>query len=255
VQPWLDFCHDIGVDLDAPQRAHPRVFKSHQRPAALNRVARLASIVREPASVLRSYFDFYIAKDHPLVRGKSLDEWAVEWADVGTSNGTLWEYYVQLFQCRRAAGIFGGEPAARRAAASASPLLLLEYGMLSADLPSHARRCAEWLRGGAAAAVDTTAENVARAARLASREVMSGAARQFDDHYLHERQTAAGCEHIMQPAPKARPVDASRPELSAASQALLSRTWAERVTPRTGLKDYAELAALLAEDHAPWQAA
>ena len=80
VQPWLDFCFDIGIDPSAPQRNEPRVFKSHQRPAALNRGIRIASIVRDPTAVVRSYFAFYQAKDHPKTRGKTLSEWALEWA-------------------------------------------------------------------------------------------------------------------------------------------------------------------------------
>ncbi len=29
VVPFIDIAPNIGVDLDAPQKAHPRVFKSH----------------------------------------------------------------------------------------------------------------------------------------------------------------------------------------------------------------------------------
>lgn len=241
VQPWPDFCADCRVELDAPQPHWPRVFKSHQRPAALNRGARVASVVREPRQVVASYYSFYVAKDHPLVRGKSLDAWAAEWADVGTSNGTLWEYYVQLWLCRAAVG-----------SGSAAPLLLFEYAALASALPSHARRAAAWLGAGGGGELDGSEENVLRAARLASRESMSAAAAQFDDHYLNAMQTAAGSEHVMQGAAKVRPEAAARPTLSAESEALLERMWRERVAPRTGLASYAELAARLAEDHAPW---
>ena len=47
--------------------------------------------------------------------------------------------------------------------------------------------------------------NAARAAELASREVMSGASRQFDDHWLHERMLAARCERVLAPCAKALP--------------------------------------------------
>merc|ERR1712046_441174 len=35
-QPWLEFAWDLGQDLDAEQVAAPRLFKSHQRPSAIN---------------------------------------------------------------------------------------------------------------------------------------------------------------------------------------------------------------------------
>jgi hypothetical protein len=257
VQPWPDFCADIGIDVDAPQPHHPRVFKSHQRPAAINRGARLASVVRDPAAVVTSYYSFYVAKDHPLVRGKTLDQWATELAHAGTPhNGTLWDYYLQLWRCRCAAlGAVAqlSDVAERRAAASAAPMLLLEYGALAADLPSHAQRIAEWLGGGGGGRVDTSNENVARAAQLASREAMAAAACQFDDHFLYEKGTAAGCAHVMQMAQKVLPLGAARPQLSAATEELLAATWRERVAPCTGHASYADLAHALAKDHGPWR--
>lgn len=29
VVPWIETAHDLGLDLEAPQRGHPRGFKSH----------------------------------------------------------------------------------------------------------------------------------------------------------------------------------------------------------------------------------
>ena len=261
VQPWLDFCLDIGFDPDAAQAQRglwPRCFKSHQHPAALNRPARLLSIVREPAAVCKSYYAFYIAKDHPLARGKTLDEWAFAWAEHGTSNGLLWDFYVQLWQCHVATRAErDASDATRRDAMSASPCLLLEYKGLVADLRSHARRVALWLNGGdPGGRVDMSDGNLDRAARLSTLEYMSGeGACQFDDHFLNERQLAAGCETVMQPARKA--VDPSRqearPELSGESKSMLERMWAEHVAPKTGLPNFAAMAAALAEDHALWR--
>lgn len=38
-----------------------------------------------------SYYYFYLTKDHPLTKDKSIDEWAFDWANHGTSNGVIWE--------------------------------------------------------------------------------------------------------------------------------------------------------------------
>ncbi len=41
-----------------------------------------------------------MAKDHPFVRGKTIDEWAVDWASTGSSVGPVWRFYRQLWLCR-----------------------------------------------------------------------------------------------------------------------------------------------------------
>ena len=84
---------------------------------------------------------------------------------------------------------------------------------------------------------------------------MSGASRQFDDHWLHERMLAARCERVLAPCAKALAAserEHARAPLRPETLALLERAWTERVTPATGLPSFAAMAAALAEDHAAW---
>ena len=101
-QPWLEFAHDCGQDLDdetygehillreeeeeestaedegadesqppslpLPTRGPlltPRIFKSHQLLSAINPGGKYLCIVRDPAATLLSWFDFQKAKGRP----------------------------------------------------------------------------------------------------------------------------------------------------------------------------------------------
>eukprot|EP00656_Telonema_subtile_P020299 TRINITY_DN21434_c0_g1_i3.p1 TRINITY_DN21434_c0_g1~~TRINITY_DN21434_c0_g1_i3.p1 ORF type:complete len:305 (+),score=62.20 TRINITY_DN21434_c0_g1_i3:103-1017(+) len=205
VQPWIDFCHDIKVDPDAEQLHWPRVYKSHQPLASLPRTGRVVSVVRDPAAVLKSYYSFYTAKNHPLVQGKTLAEWGAEWIATGTWEGhIIWDYYLQLWKCWaavrdgiREASNEHGSKAALQVAASAG-LLLVEFNALAKGLDTHVPRVAGWLNGAEGGNVDTSAENLQQAVDLTSRETMAAHDSQFDDHWLH------ACLLYTSPSPRDR---------------------------------------------------
>lgn len=262
VQPWIDFCHDINLDADAEQRAWPRVFKSHQPLSSLPRIGRVATVLRDPAAVLRSYYAFYQAKQHPLVEGKTLDEWALEWIVSGTWPGhLLWDYYVQTWLCwssvrdaARAAAASGGAEAAR-AVMSSSGLLVLEFGSLVKDLKGYAPRVACWLDSAEGGSVDTSETNTCRAAELTDRDVMSANHERFDDHYLNRMQLQAGCERVMQPAVKVvAEGDRSHAKVALAesTEQMLRDAWREHMAPHTGIADWNAMATALQEDQQLW---
>jgi hypothetical protein len=257
VQPWIDFCLDVGVDPCAAQRALPRVFKSHQPIRSLDSNCRVASVLRSPAAVLKSYHAFYTQKklvDAPI------DEWATTWADTGTWDGhVIWEYYAQLWERRAELRRSGAKVGPPTSGVDATPFLLLSFNALVGETEEHAWRVAEWLdaaRDGEEARA--TRENVERAAKLCSRSAMAAMASQFDDHWLHERQVARGSATVMPPAVKViaeKDRAHARATLAPETTELLARTWAERVSPRTGLASWEEMEVALAEDHAAWRSA
>ena len=79
---------DCGVDLKADQLGplgqplHPRLWKSHQRLAAVNPGCKYIVTLREPGAVASSYYHFY--REKGLTGESSLDEWTAQWADSGT---------------------------------------------------------------------------------------------------------------------------------------------------------------------------
>ena len=58
VVPWIETAVTLGLDLDAPQRAEPRGFKSHLSYDEVPKGARYIVAVREPKDALVSLYRF-----------------------------------------------------------------------------------------------------------------------------------------------------------------------------------------------------
>src|SRR6478609_1015793 len=59
VVPWIETAHDLGLDLDAPQRAEPRAFKSHLAADLVPKGGRYIVAARDPRDVLVSGYRFF----------------------------------------------------------------------------------------------------------------------------------------------------------------------------------------------------
>ncbi len=58
VVPWIETAHDLGLDLDAPQRGAPRGFKSHLSYDLVPKGARYIVSIRDPKDAFVSSFRF-----------------------------------------------------------------------------------------------------------------------------------------------------------------------------------------------------
>ena len=58
VIPWIEMAYDLGMDLDLPQRGHPRAFKSHLNWELVPKGARYIYVVRDPKDVAVSMYHF-----------------------------------------------------------------------------------------------------------------------------------------------------------------------------------------------------
>ena len=60
VVPWLETCEDLGIDVDAPQVAAPRLFKTHAwRPHLhTSKDAKYIVITRNPEDSAVSFYNF-----------------------------------------------------------------------------------------------------------------------------------------------------------------------------------------------------
>lgn len=59
VVPWIETAGDLGIDLDAEQRAEPRAFKSHLSWHDVPKGARYVVAVRDPRDALVSAYRFF----------------------------------------------------------------------------------------------------------------------------------------------------------------------------------------------------
>ena len=192
--------------------------------------------MRSPAEILRSYYAFYVspavapliglvvghnmislgyhhhdnyqvAKQHPFVEGKTIDEWALDWTKTGSSVGPVWRFYKQLWLCHQhivkkaeekvsdsqqnQSGNTAASPMAAVVAFSnaldQAPFVLVEYRALCKDKAGYARRLAKWMQGSSDTSFSSD-ENIQKAVDLCSREAMAAAVTKYDDHWLYQRQ-------------------------------------------------------------------
>lgn len=59
VVPWLHLAHDCGIDIDAPQIAHPKIFKSHLPLDKNPQGGKYIVVLRDPNEAVISHFLFF----------------------------------------------------------------------------------------------------------------------------------------------------------------------------------------------------
>ncbi len=59
VVPWINMAHDVGIDLYAPQVAHPRAFKTHSTLDEAPKGGKYIIVVRDPCDALLSNYHFF----------------------------------------------------------------------------------------------------------------------------------------------------------------------------------------------------
>jgi hypothetical protein len=225
VVPWIETSSDLGLDLDAPQRAEPRAFKSHLPWTAVPKGGRYIVSLRDPRDALVSMYRFLegwffepgtigieeFARRRFMNRDRGMDYWThlVSW----------WEQ--------------GHNPA----------VLLLTYEGMKADLPAVVRRVARFV------GIDLDPALEAIVLEQASLRSMTEHKDKYDDLLMRERSEAVVGLPPGSDSAKIRvgAVGSFVKELPAAVIAELDEMWRAVVTPRLGAASYAELVSRL--DH------
>jgi hypothetical protein len=219
VVPWLETSTDLGLDLDAPQRAEPRAFKSHLPWKAVPKGGRYLVSLRDPGDALVSMYRFLegwffepgsitiedFARNRFMKRGDGQDYWThlVSW----------WEQR------------------------SNPSVLLLTYEGMKADLPGTVRRVSSFI----GVALDPDLEAIVL--EQASLQSMTKHKNKYDDLLMRERSESVVGLPPGSDSAKVRigAVGAGSKELPASIVGELDAIWREVVTPRSGAASYAEL--------------
>jgi hypothetical protein len=220
VVPWIETAGMMGIDLDAPQVARPRAFKTHLPWDMVPRGGRNIYIVREPGDVLVSFYHFL--KD-VLFEGDAidLDTFALEFFLAPSASGRYWENVGSWWQVR-----------------DREDVLFLTFEDLNADLRAGVERIAAFI------GMPDDAALIDLATRQATFEFMRAHESQFDDH----PQTLALCRMGGFPPARTTKVRAGRigdrQTVSPRIAALLDAEWQRQLAP-LGLRSYDELRARL----------
>ncbi len=223
VVPWIETAPALGIDLDGPQRARPRAFKSHLPWDRVPKGARYIVSIRNPGDALVSMYRFMegwffepgsvsiseFAQGQFLARGDGRDYWA---------------HLVSWWSHRHDENV-----------------LLLAYEQMHRDLEATVRRVAAFI------GVPLDDELLDLVVRQSSLEFMLAHKDRFDDRMMRDwSERAAGLPPGSDSAKvRTGSVGGHVRELPQEVSAELDRVWREEIEPRFGAPDYATLAAVL----------
>jgi hypothetical protein len=223
VVPWIETAQGLGLDLEAPQRAEPRGFKSHLAYHAMPKGARYVVALRDPLDAMVSLYRF--------MEGWFFEPGTISLADFAAlrlsradARAGYWAHLVSWWEQR-----------------DNPDVLLMAYEQMIAE-PEAAIRAVARFSG---LALDD--ELLALTLERSSMGYMLAHKDRFDDamqRKVSERvcNLPAGSDSA-----KVRKGGSGghRQEMSAEIAATLHAKWAELVTPRIGFADYAALEAAL----------
>jgi len=210
-----------GLDLEAPQRAAPRGFKSHLPYDAIPKGARYVVALRDPKDAMISMFRF--------MEGWFIEPGAVPFEAFARSRMTrqgpdYWHHLVSWWEQR-----------------DNPDVLLLSYEDMSAEPEANIRRLAAF------AGIPLDDELLALTLEHSSRAFMLKHKDRFDD-LLMRRLSEERCN--LPPGSdsakvRARPPGPPRQEMTPELEAEMDALWAQTVTPKLGFETYAALEAAL----------
>jgi len=215
VVPWIETAKIVGLDIEAPQRAEPRGFKSHLDYGAIPKGAKYVVSLRDPKDALVSMYRFM--EGWFLEPGAvSIEDFAPHWLQ----NDGYFKHLVSWWNVRE-------DPS----------VLVFTYEGMTADPETHIRRLARFCGLPLdQALLALTLERSSLAYMLAHKD-------KFDDLLMREASEARCNLPPGSDSAKVRKggVGGHRSELPASVGALIDAKWAELVAPATGFADYASL--------------
>ena len=225
VVPWIETARALALDLEAPQRGHPRLFKSHLPYDLVPKGARYVVSFRDPKDAILS--------DYHFMAGWWFEPGSISLAEFierplarrGTGRD-YWHHLLSWWSVRE-------NPA----------VLLLSYQQMSADPASHIRALAKFAGMPLDdALLQLTLEHSSLAFMLKHKD-------RFDDHLMrqHSERTSGLPKGSDSSKVREGKVGGHRTEMPAEIAARVDAVWAELVAPATGFADYAAFEAALRE--------
>jgi hypothetical protein len=217
VVPWIETAGIVGLDIEAPQRAEPRGFKSHLGYDAIPKGAKYVVALRDPKDALVSMYRF--------MEGWFLEPGAVPIEDFvphWMHNDGYFKHLLSWWEVRN-------EP----------NVLVFTYEAMTADPAGHIRRLAAFCD------LPLSEDLLALTLERSSIAYMLAHKDRFDDAMMRAVSEARCGLPPGSDSAKVRKggVGGHKAELPASVAAAIDAKWAELVTPATGFADYAALEA------------
>ncbi len=220
VVPWLETALDLGLDINAPQRAEPRAYKCHLPWPMIPKGGRYVLAVRDPRDVLVSQYHFW-------------NGWFFETGSVSVEDLARGLFLNQDLPFNYYRHLQSWWPERQQ-----PQVLMLCYESMLADPRAAIRRIADFI------GVTLDEALLSRVLEQSSVEFMRAHARQFDDHLLRDaRDEVCGLPPGTVGGSKVRAGRAGghATELTDAVRAELDAAWRREIAGPLGLADYAAL--------------
>ena len=219
--PWEDSAPVIDHDMNQPQRAQPRGFKSHREYERLPSGCRYVVTLRDPHETFISmhrFFEGWVIEEGAV----TLDDFMPFWLSGGPGGC---DYFTHLLSWY-----------ARR---DQPDTLLATYRWAVKNKRAMIERLA------ALCGISLTDEQVGLVEDMTSREFMYAHKDRFDDAmFAAAFETKLGIPHDSE-STKVQAEGSDANQVPAAIAEQIDAMWAERIEPVTGHKDFASLAAEL----------
>lgn len=223
VVPWIEMSPMLGIDLNAPQRAAPRGFKSHLSYTRVPKGARYVVSVRDPKDSFVSMYRF--------MEGWFLEPGAVPMEDFlegwikgrGAEGEGYWGHLLSWWEVR-----------------DRPEVMLTSYARMLRDPAGHIRRLAGFIGVPLdEALLELTLERTSRDWMLVHKD-------RFDDALMRKMSEDLAGMPAGSDSAKVRAGSGNHAcELSPDLSSRLDEIWAERITPVLGFASFAELEAAI----------
>lgn len=222
VVPWIEMCHDLGLDPEA-QRFGPRAYKSHLSWHDIPKGGRYIVVFRDPADACLSLYKFF-------------EGWFFETGSIGFE-----EFAMDFYLGRGDDKGYWAHAASWWGQRDRADVLLLCFEDLKDDLPAAVRKVARFL------GMPEAGPDFDIAVRQAGFDFMKTHRAQFDDHLVRARRDAA-CG--LPPGGAASKVSqgvagAAKPIMSDETRHAFDAAWHRTMRGPFGLANYAALRAAL----------
>ena len=218
VVPWIETSTGLGIDLDGPQKASPRAFKSHLDADTVPRGGKYINSIRCPGDALFSM--------HKFMEGWFLEPGAVSVDEFARqqfiASGGYWKHLLSWWHRRKDTDV-----------------LYLVYEHMRDDLPGTIRRVAEFID------IPLDDELMAIAEEHASLDFMLKHKDRFDDCLLRALSEEKSGLPKGSDSSKVRAgqVGSGKKGISQAVQNELDEVWRREVTESIGYESYEDLIA------------
>jgi hypothetical protein len=216
VVPWINIAHDVGIDIYAPQVAHPRVFKTHSTLDEAPKGGRYIVVVRDPSDALLSEYHFF--------EGMFFEAGSIDLAAFARGyfipRHDIWRHILSFWHRREDEDV-----------------LPLCYENMKSDLPRTVERVANFV----GVPLDDELKRIVL--RQSDIEFMRQHKEKFEERLLRKARGAAmrlPSDGRLYKVRNGR-VGESEGRVSDEIKSEFDRIWLEEITARTGLRSYEDL--------------